>query len=71
MAFDGVGEVLEGFWYFGSFWSFVLSRRTREAAIAEWQKRGIAGRLAGILEAAVATVVGLGPFVLAGYLIVA
>ena len=71
MPLDGVGEALEAFWYFGSFWSFVLSRRAREAVLADWRKRSVAGKLAGGVEGAVATVVGLGPFVLAGYLIVA
>jgi hypothetical protein len=71
MPLDGVGEALEAFWYFGSFWTFVLSRRAREAVLADSRGRGLGGKLAGILEGTVATVVGLGPFVLAGYLIMA
>jgi hypothetical protein len=70
MALDGVFEAIEALGYFGSFWTFVFSRRFRTAVLADWRARGVGGKLAGLLEATVATVVGLGPFVLAGYLIV-
>jgi hypothetical protein len=70
MALDGIGETIELLGYFGSFWGFVFSRRVRAAVLTHWRHRGRGGRLAGLFEAGVATVVGLGPFVLAGYLLV-
>ena len=69
MGLSGIGEAIELLGYFGSFWGFVLSRRARAAMLADWRQRGPGGRLAGLLEGAVATVVGLGPFALAMYLI--
>ena len=71
MALDGFFEAIEALGYFGSFWGFVFSRRVRATVIADWRKRGVAGRLVGLLEAAFATFIGLGPLVVAGYLIAA
>ena len=62
-------DALETLWYFGSFWSFVLSRRARAAVLTEWRSRTRGARLLGLLEAALAALIGLGPFVLLGWLI--
>ena len=70
MALDGVAELVEALGYFGAFWSFVFSRRVRTAMLADWRERRLGGKVAGLLEATIATFVGLGPFALAGYLIV-
>ena len=70
MALDGIGEAFEALGYFASFWGFIFSPRARAAVLADWRQRGFGGKLAGILEGGVATVVGLGPFILLGYVLV-
>jgi hypothetical protein len=59
-----LGDAGEVLWYFGSFWSFVLSRRMRESTLSAWRSRSLAGKLLGLLEGSFATLIGLGPIVL-------
>ena len=64
-----LGDAGEVLWYFGRFWSFVLSRRVRESTLGTWRSRSPVGKLLGLLEAGFAALVGLGPLVLVAWLL--
>ena len=55
---------LETLGYFGSFWLFLLSPSFRRKQLDEWHARSFGGKALGLLEAAIATAIGLTPFLL-------
>jgi hypothetical protein len=61
---EALTGALEALGYFGSFWLFLLSPSFRRKQLVEWQGRSAGGKALGLLEAAIATAIGLGPFLL-------
>jgi hypothetical protein len=51
-------DLLEGLGHFGFFWSFVLSRRRREAVLGRFRSAGPTMRCLMVLQAIVSTGVG-------------
>jgi hypothetical protein len=64
-----VFDALEVLGYFGKFWAFLFSARVRKYMLKEFREASWIGKLFRLVEAGFATLIGLGPLVLAAWLI--
>ena len=68
MVWDGL-DLFEAGWLLFGFWRFVLSRSYRTRVLHKWREASTPHKWLGVLEAVIATVVGLGIPILVVYLL--